>query len=388
MIAQPPAADPAYVVRGRQTEAIQRAFTARLEHFHITLANTLRRTAPDLLPRLDPPPPAVRTGYQLLPSIVSDASPTPPSKPQAVSFYWGWSDTLYERQTRDLGQLEADLAAVAVSPAGGSRSSTLESLIARYRTIVSARTSIDADVGYNWLWQSEIANNRARFDAATRLIDAALTLTAADAPLTSDILSAGAAPDPGTFVRVESPSRHVHVVTVLMVTDIVDDAFVERFKSAAEGHWALTASGEDYRVRLEMTRLSPERLYCGAPVTGLPLGSCAPPAKGERIDLETHTARFPPGRAVLTTGASALHARGRRVIALTPFDVAPRVLAHEVGHLLGFPDAYLRGYRDLGPEGFRVIEFVPDLSNIMAAPGAGSVKEQHFRQLIAAAKGR
>jgi hypothetical protein len=382
-LAQAPAADPAYVVRGRQTEVVQRAFTARLERFHTALADTLRRAAPDLLPRLDPPPAPAVTGYQLLPRIVPEA-PTPPrSKPQATSFYWGWSDTLYARETRRLEQLEADLAGVA-APTAQTTLPALEALIAGYRSVAGARRSIDADVGYNWLWQREIANDRARFDAATQLIDAALAPAARDAPPSAELLAASAPGPPLPFVRVESPSPHVHVVTVPMYTDIADDAFVKRFTAAAEGHWTLDAGDYRYRVRLDIARVSPERLYCGVPAGRPRPGTCAPPAKGDRIDLDTHIARFPPGRAVLTTGATALHARGRRAIALTPFDVTPRALAHELGHVLGFPDAYLRGYRDLGDDGFRVIELVPDLSNIMAAPGFGSVLERHFQQLIAA----
>lgn len=395
-LAQSPAADPAFVVRGRRTEVTQRTFRARLERFHDALADTLRRVAPELLPQLDPPPAPAVTGYQLLPRLVPDAPSQPPTKPQLTSYYWGWSDTLYERQTTALALLEADLASMTAragaAPASGARVATRGSgppqavgrLIEAYRTIAAARGAIDADVGYNWFWQREIANNRARFDARTRLIDHALALTAKDAPLSADIRSASAPQDTPSFVRVESPTRHLHVVTVPLITDISDDAFVERFTAAIEAHWTLAAGGDVYRVRLDITRMTPHSLYCG-PTAGAPQAvPCTAPAHGDSIDLATHVARFPPGRAVLTTGARALHVAERRAIVLTPFDVTPRVLAHEFGHVLGFPDAYLRGYRDLGDDGFRVIEYVPDQSNIMAAPGAGSVREHHFRQLIAA----
>ena len=92
-------------------------------------------------------------------------------------------------------------------------------------------------------------------------------------------------------------------------------------------------------MHLDITRLSPERLYCGPAVVVPRPVPCAPPAQGDRIDVDKHLARFPPGRAVITTGASALHVTATRAIVLTPFDVTPRVLAHELGHLLGFPDA-------------------------------------------------
>ena len=43
--------------------------------------------------------------------------------------------------------------------------------------------------------------------------------------------------------------------------------------------------------------------------------------------------------------------------------------AHEFGHILGFKDAYFRGYRDLGADGFEVMEVVADVDDIMGASG-------------------
>ncbi len=378
--AQAPPADPAYVTRGRQTEVVQRAFAARLERFHGALAETLRKTAPGLVSRLDPPAPAV-TGYQLLPRIVPDGPVPPATKPQPTGFYWGWSDTLYARETRTLERLEADLAAVATA---ASPLPALEALVAGYQKVAAARRAVDADVGYNWLWQREIANNRPRFDAATRRIDAALAPATSGDPPPAESDSAPTLRDLPSFVRVSSPSPREHVVTVAMQTDITDDTFVERFKAAVESHWTMAAGDGAYRVHLDITRVAPELVYCGTAVRP-GAAPCAAPDKGARLDLDRHVAMFPTGRAALTTGASALHVRGGRAIVLAPNDVTPRVLAHELGHVLGFPDAYLRGYRDLGAEGFRVIELVPDLTDIMAAPGRGSVMSRHFEQLIAAA---
>lgn len=88
--------------------------------------------------------------------------------------------------------------------------------------------------------------------------------------------------------------------------------------------------------------------------------------------------------AVLTTGAESLQLTANRAIVLSPHDVAPRTLAHEFGHVLGFSDAYLRGYKDLGPDGFQVMELVPDFADIMASPGAGSVQARHFKALMTA----
>jgi len=147
---QAPSAEPAYVVRGRQTEVRQRAFTDRLERFHQALSEALRQGAPDLLAALEPPPPR-RSGYQILPHIVADAPPKPPARPQVVSYSWQWSETLIAREMTALDRLEADLAKVSPSPSAASRSA-YEALVAGYKTVVDHRRPIDADIDYNWLW--------------------------------------------------------------------------------------------------------------------------------------------------------------------------------------------------------------------------------------------
>jgi len=68
---------------------------------------------------------------------------------------------------------------------------------------------------------------------------------------------------------------------------------------------------------------------------------------------------------------------------LGPRDLPARTLAHEFGHILGFDDAYLRGYQSLGQDGFAIIEYVPDRADIMASSGIGQAEPRHFEQLVA-----
>lgn len=91
-----------------------------------------------------------------------------------------------------------------------------------------------------------------------------------------------------------------------------------------------------------------------------------------------------PEGAVLTTGAASLQITGGRALVLGPHDVSPRTLAHEFGHILGFPDTYLRGYRDLGADGLQVLELVADQSDIMSSISSGSVLAGHFQGLVTA----
>src|SRR5207244_9509160 len=74
------------------------------------------------------------------------------------------------------------------------------------------------------------------------------------------------------------------------------------------------------------------------------------PARGAAIDVSAHLARFPDGALILTTGADSTHAWTGRSIALGPGPDTRHTLAHELAHLLGFRDAYLRGY-DGDPRG-------------------------------------
>jgi len=105
------------------------------------------------------------------------------------------------------------------------------------------------------------------------------------------------------------------------------------------------------------------------------------PAHGEHIDLAKHIGRFPSGGAVLTTGANSTHVIGYG-INLGPHDMAPSGLAHELGHILGFVDLYVRGYRDRGPEGYEVLEVLIDPDDIMGSAGNGRVGRHHFERLL------
>ncbi len=371
------------MVRGHQVEVHQQALKERLDRIHNGLSEQLRRDAPDLLPAVEPPPP-IAYGYQILPRIVSDAPPGPPAKPHVVSFSWPWSETLISREMTSLERLDSDLAKASQGPVEG-RHTAYEAIVADYKKAVDRRRVIDANIDYNWLWQRQIANDRPLFDRLTaRLNTEADKLERPAAPVPESEARVVDL-DPPAFVRVDSPAGRVRIVTVPFYTDILDSAEIESFRRAIETYWHVYDGQDEYRVRLTVNAIPPERLYCGPTDDGkAPAAACAPPAKGEHIDLEAHVARFPADGAVLTTGAASLQLTAGRAIVLGPHDVAPRTLAHEFGHVLGFPDAYLRGYKDLGADGFQVMEFVPDLEDIMSSPGDGSVLARHFRALITA----
>ena len=129
---------------------------------------------------------------------------------------------------------------------------------------------------------------------------------------------------------------------------------------------------------MQVTVLTPKQLYCGTLKKG---EHCRPPQKGKPIDVDAHAARFPQDGGLLTTGAATLRFVGQAGVALSPSDTTVHTLAHEFGHILGFPDAYFRGYRDMGNEGYRVTEFGA-AGDIMSAPGVGPEQVTRPTKLI------
>lgn len=376
----------AYVTRGQQTEVRQQELKDRLDRLHAALAGQLRRHARDLLPQIEPPPPLVY-GYQILPRILPPAPPAPHGKPHVVSFSWPDCDQQIAAAMQSLAQLESDLAKVAAQPKRQRRAS-YEAIVAGYKKALERRRKIDSNVDYNWLWQRQIFSNRRLFNRLqARLEEVNAQIAAPDSPAPALGATLGInAPDFASVAdAVDSAGVHQHFITVPFYTDISDAQVVEAFQRAIETYWHVRDGENEYRIRLTMRTITAENLYCprnGKASAAPAARNCAPLARGAHIDLAAHAARFPPGAAVVTSGAESMQIVGSRALVLDTHDQVPRTLAHEFGHILGFPDAYLRGYKDLRADGFSVLELVPDFDDIMASPGVGSVLTRHFTMLL------
>jgi hypothetical protein len=271
--------------------------------------------------------------------------------------------------------------------------------------------NIDAHIQYNRLWQGTIAANRSKYDRESALHDRVLNrqevldvfnarfaaaATSAQGTIQQMVaslneLSSGLIArenllareidaardlflDAPEYVRVEEQisSRVIHVP---FYTDIQDRAYVRAAKKSIEDVWHLRSGKDDFRVQLHFSYVSPEYLY----------GTEQPPHYGSRMNIQKHVEQFPAGAAILTTGAITTHVEGRAII-LGPHEITTRVFAHEFGHILGFRDAYFRGYKDLAEDGFQVLEIVADPNDLMGAPATGAVLRRHYEKLTSVAK--
>jgi hypothetical protein len=89
---------------------------------------------------------------------------------------------------------------------------------------------------------------------------------------------------------------------------------------------------------------------------------------------------------ILTTGASSTNAWVGERIVLGTDPERRRTLAHEFGHLLGFEDAYLRGYTG-DPNSVYGVEFVEWTGltdDLMGNPGGGRVSSEMIETLLTA----
>ena len=363
-------ATPAYVTSGDGVEQQFRAYRSRLAEFRTSLRVLVAEGAPDLLEELaDAPPRAVVYGYQILPSIV-DATPGG-SGGSVSSFTYSWPTTegYVDGESEKLARATAGLARVRTTQADRRRQ-LLVALVDEYRTLVHDQRTVEQYIQYNRFWQQAIAEDRPRFDQLTTLYN---SMVSGDPDTVRAIRDVLADPDVPPFVEAELSGDNV-VLHVPLYTDIEDADFLERAEAAIEQMWQAADSARTYRVEVELHQVVASEVY----------GQDAAPDYGEHIDIKAHAARFPPDGAVLTTGAETTHAFVAGHVALGPGEVSARTIAHEFGHLLGFRDGYIRGYRDLGPDGFEIMELTSVFDDIMSAPREGDVQVAHFELILEA----
>lgn len=376
------AAPPAYVREGDRVEQEFRTYRDKLDKFHETLRGNLQRDIPALLTELeDAPPQPVVYGYQLLPHIV-DNGPLDRKPVSTFSYSWpitrGYIDGEGIKLERALAELQQ-----ATQSTGIAKSAMMLSLIAEYKDLVNDQRVIDQYIQYNRLWQRTIAEDRPRYDEMTKLYKLMQTVDPDIAGSVRQLLGQPLVP---TSIKVEIPDAatlkegekpHI-VVHVPVYTDIESDGYLAQAKASIQNVWKAEDADASYSIEIEWRKISTAVLYEGQ----------AAPKRGDHLDMKVHVAHFPSDGVVLTTGAEITNAIVKRYIALGPGDMSMRTLAHEFGHLLGFPDGYIRGYKDLGDTGFEIQELTSVFDDIMSAPREGIVQPTHFKLIIETLKAR
>ena len=388
---------PAYIRRGLEVEQHFAAYSNRLARYYESLSRELKQRAPDLLVHLQPPA-IIRHGYQILPAITSDADPKTATYAGPVAYSWPWTDRLIDIQLRDIARLEAELRRAVLADSNISRTA-LEQLALNYRVQSRRRQNIDAHIQYNHLWQAAIAADRAAYDQATALqyqvierrkigdqlnhlglklgvrVESSTSspvgrLQAREALLSQQINQVFSRVNTPGFVQLENTNDE-WIIHVPLFTDIADEEFVNKVKHIIETTWRLTERAKTFRVELNVAYVPAFTLY----------GEGNSPSPGQQIDVTRHLQRFPSGGAILTTGALTTHVQGHAIV-LGPHTISAKVLAHEFGHILGFRDRYIRGYKNLGENGFQVTEVIADPEDIMSATSQGLVLPAHFTSLV------
>jgi hypothetical protein len=363
---QPPDDRPAYAREGDRIEQEFLEHRDQLVVFFSTLRSLMDQQPASVsvnLPRLDlqdrPAPAAQRFGYSFLPRI-TDSPPGAAPPVSVFSYSWPITDGYIAGERVKLEQAE-DRLKQAANVSGDSKAAVIAGLVSEYRTLLGNHRTIDQYIQYNQFWQRSIAQDRPRFDQLTKIYD----LMKSDEPdIAQAIRGVLGKPEVPGFIKVDRSTPGRVIVRVPVYTDIQDDEFLAKAKNAVEGLWQVQEGAVAYALNIEFRHVSP----------------LAQP--GDRVDVRDIADRFPQDGAVLMTGAQTTHSLVGRYLALGPGDLSTRTLAHEFGHILGFRDGYIRGYRDLGDHGFEILELTSVFDDIMSAPREGHVQAAHFKLIM------
>ncbi len=263
---------------------------------------------------------------------------------------------------------------------------SIERLTEQFSSILGDYQNLEEHVAYHEHWQYAVLRYPIYFQQRNRLLPDAEALAALarsgsdpdrEAVLRDRLLDAVSVFRPTPGLAMHDDGAGGLVLPVSVCTDIPDGAFLETTNRIVEDafHQPLPGSSGEFRLEVSWRRI--------------PLGELYPeqaPALGDPIDTADHLDRFDDCPLVLSTGAASTHAQVGRYVLLDSAPTTPGVLAHEFAHLLGFEDAYLRGYEGdpLSENGAELIEWWGLSDDLMGDSDHGAVSPRMLRTLVEA----
>jgi hypothetical protein len=348
----------------------------RLKGIHAILEWRAQREDPALLARLsiDPPKPRA-TGYGLLPEI-QDNEPQVPVVPKQTFYSLKWLEGRLGEELENVDKLADQLPGAT----------DLEPLVAGFELSLKVLRNLENNLTYHEQWQASVVRYTAYFRERNKLVALAREMNTLIlnkespeqiAELRQQLVQDVAPFRPTQGLDLLTVEGDEKVLPVTVCTDIEDQDFLQVFETSVHDAYSLSLAARAHRfsVDLNWRLVRAEVLY--------PDG---PPDHGAMIDVETHRSLFSGCPLVLTTGASSTNALVGDRIVLDTSPVSRRTLAHEFGHLLGFSDAYIRGYdgEPDDPYGVVLVEWTGLTDDLMGSPGGGQVNEEMIEHLITA----
>jgi hypothetical protein len=129
-----------------------------------------------------------------------------------------------------------------------------------------------------------------------------------------------------SFLPDRLVSASAGVIVLPITTDVTDKNFLLETEGALDTHWNQSFWAKSHQVSFY--------------IRWIPIQKNLAFTEGKET-LVQHLLRFPTSSAGLTTGGLTTHVH-KQILVLGPGKIRPRTLAHEIGHLLGFDDCYLR----------------------------------------------
>jgi hypothetical protein len=348
----------------------------RLEGIYLILEKRVRTEEPGLLPRLslEPPKPRV-TGYGLLPEI-QDNLPYKVANPKEMFYSLKWLERRLAEELVKAEQLDELVQST----------SEIGLLVGHFEKALNALRNLEDNLTYHAKWQEAVVRYPAYFRNKNKLVAQARemnTLIINGAPpeqiaeLRQQLTERLAPFKPTPGLQILTAERGERVLPVTVCTDIEDSGFLQAFQEGVQESFSRSpaARANRFAVDLKWRLIAVEALYPGVA-----------PNRGAKINMKAHHALFPDCPLVLTSGASSLNAHVGSRIFLGTRSVSRHTLAHEFAHLLGFEDAYVRGYdgEPGGSYGVVIVEWTNLTTDLMGDSGSGQVSEAMIATLIAA----